>query len=141
MFVQMLLMEQLDGWTNRASWTESLAVRFVKNHQNDTLVTRVPFIDYGRRGSTDNSYTVGNLMMSVLYEVLGAKNFSEVMGGFYQKYKNTGATDTQFVAYAKQHARRNLNDLFNDWFLTTNWYTRLARGETLHDIAASYAGR
>ncbi len=138
MFVEYLLMEQLDGWVGRESFTQDWATKFVSRHSADATLTTVPLIDYGRQGSTDFSYSVGNFMFAVLYETLGADNFNDVMGGFYQKYRISGATDQEFIEFAKQTAAYDLTSFFNDWFFTTAWYDRLKSGTTLRGMAPGY---
>ena len=140
-FLQVLLAYQLDGGPAPDAFMDADAATFVKRHAADSLVTRVPLIEYGRRGSTDLSYSVGKYMCYVLYATLGPAGFNRVLGGFYQEHHATGATDLQFVEFAKRQSPYDLGGFFSDWFLTTRWSERLRRGETLHSMAEGYRSR
>jgi hypothetical protein len=137
MFLQNLLRERLDGWTGRAK-SEGQRIADLKGEvAADSLLRVVPFIDYGKRGTTDRAYTVGAIMFGALFELLGADEFIRVVGGYSQKFVN-GGTTRDFVAFAKQASSHDLGAFFDDWMLTTRWTTVLAGVTSNSEIAAHY---
>lgn len=98
----------------------------------------IPMADYGRENITGLSYHVGIVMFAVLYDLVGAETFNEIIGGFYQRYADTGATTDEFVVYAKSVSGVSLGRLFQDWMYTTEWYSHVRDGATLEDLVTLY---
>ena len=97
-----------------------------------------PMIEYGERGQTDLAYSVGMLMFDVLHRTLGREAFDRVIGGFYARYADSGASTDDFARFASEASGRDLTPLFDDWMYTTRWYDRMKAGETTEDVAAGY---
>ena len=98
----------------------------------------IPMADYGRENITGLSYHVGIVMFAALYDLAGAETFNEIIGGFYQRYADTGATTDEFVVYAKSVSEVNLGRFFHDWMYTTEWYSHVRDGATLEDLVTLY---
>ena len=105
---------------------------------NDTPRASVALIDYGRLGLTDLSYSTGALMLYALYTNLGEDRFDGLLAGYFDTFRSTGSDTDQFVEYVSTQSGEDLTRFFRDWVYTTAWYTRLASGETLHEVITSY---
>jgi aminopeptidase N len=98
----------------------------------------IPMIQYGGRGQTDLAYSVGMLMFDVLHRTVGREAFDRVIGGFYARYADTGASTDDFARLASEASGHDLAPLFDDWMYTTRWYDRIKAGATTEDFAAGY---
>ena len=96
------------------------------------------FINYGKENVTDRSYKTGFIFFYVLHNVVGENKFNQIIRTFYQKYSNSGATIKEFENLATKVSNRNLSNLFNDWFYTTNFYYNLKENIPISKIVESY---
>ena len=136
-FLEGLLRERVDGWAGRReSETRTLAWA-QKTAAGGALLRDVPMLDYGRRGLTDYSYSVGKLMFATLYDVMGEEQFNRIVGGYYQQFAQGGST-RDFMAFAKQSSSRNLDAFFADWMLTSRWVELAAGASSIGDLANHY---
>lgn len=100
----------------------------------------VRMADYGERGTTDLAYSVGMLMFDALHRTVGPETFDAIVGGFYRRFVESGASTDDFVAFADESTELDLRPLFDDWLYTTRWRERLAAGESIEEMAAGYRG-
>ncbi len=103
----------------------------------------VPLIDYGRENMTDFSYRVGMVFFAVLYELVGHDKFGEIVGGFYERYRESGATTDEFIEYASSIAGPDgldLEALFSDWIYSTRWTELVAEHDSAVALARRYRG-
>jgi peptidase M1-like protein len=136
-FLEDLLSERLDGWTGRPA-TDAWVVNTLKGLiASDSSVRTVPFVEYGRRAMTGRSYTVGNAMFEVLYDLVGEEQFNAIIGGYYQKFVN-GGTTREFVDFARNAARLDLATFFDDWMFTTRWTALVASTSSMRDLTEHY---
>jgi hypothetical protein len=105
--------------------------------KNPEYVT-IPMIEYGERGTTDLAYSVGFLMFDVLHRLVGDEEFFAIVGGFYQRYAQNGASTEEFVRFADDTSRLDLQPFFQDWMYTTRWYEQLRDGTPIRDFPAIY---
>ena len=138
-FLQWRIAGDLDGWDR---WNEQL------QRTVETLLDRcaspapcnsVPFEAYGEAGLTDRSYQVGLLMFYLLYRLLGADAFDRAYRAFVLQYRDTGATTADLLATFARESPSSGQPIFDDWLMTTRWYSRLASGESLQHIIDVYA--
>ena len=137
-FLSELTTEELEGGEAVATAVEE-QLRWIR----ERFVARpryagIPMADYGRENITGLSYHVGLVMFAVLYDLVGAETFNEIVGGFYQRYADTGATTDEFVVYAKSVSGMNLGRFFHDWMYTTEWYSHVRDGAALEDLVTEY---
>lgn len=99
-----------------------------------------PMIDYGEKGMTDLSYSVGFLMFDTLHRLVGEAEFMAIVGGFHREYADTGASTEEFVRFADATSRLDLEPFFEEWMYTTRWYERLRDGTPMADLPGVYAG-
>ena len=140
MFMQGLIRERLDGWTGRAESYQRLIARVRDRLAKDTALQRVPLIDYGKRGMTDRSYSVGDLMFATLYDLVGESQFDRIVGGYYQQFAS-GGTTRDFDAFAQRHASIDLSTFFQDWIFTTRWTELVASATSVTDLSSHYRSR
>ena len=115
-FVQKILDNKPDALINGY---ERLSERFRQQCERNPKCKDVPIIAYGNEDLTDLSYTKGMLFFFILYNVIGEKDFLNAAGSFYQKYKHSGATAEEFLNHVKQHAKQNLDRLYQEWIYGT----------------------
>jgi len=136
-FLQDLLREKLNAWPGRKEREQRRIASLTRDAASDTALKTVPFIDYGTHEMTGRSYSVGGLMFSTLYDLLGEEKFNAIVGGYYQQFAN-GGTTRDFVAFAKKNSKKDLSKFFDDWIFTTRWTGALASATSVHDLAARY---
>jgi hypothetical protein len=137
-FLENLLSERLDGWTGRAARDSARIARTRQEVAADSTLRTVPFAEYGRRGMTDNSYTVGALMFGTLYELVGTDGFGKIVGGYFQKFPD-GGTTRDFATFGARATATDLTTFFDDWLFTTRWTERVAQAGSVKELAAGYA--
>jgi hypothetical protein len=136
-FLEDLLRERVDGWTERAKSDSGLIAWEKTRVKSDSSLRSVPFIDYGNRGMTGASYSVGNIMFATLYDLAGEAQFNKIVGGYYQRFRDRGTT-RDFVTFAKRNSTRDLTRFFDDWMFTTRWTGILADVTSVKALADRY---
>jgi aminopeptidase N len=139
-FLEDLLRERIDGWAKRGASDSTFIAWMNKTIAADSTLRVVPMSDYGKKGMTGRSYTVGNLMFATLHTLIGEDEFNRAVGGYYQQFANGGAT-ADFVAFVKRTASRDLSAFFDDWMYTTRWTGVLAGATSIGDLAAHYSNK
>ena len=134
-FLEALMQEQLNGWTGRTDYYQRRITNLRTALGQDSMLRRTPFVDYGKNRMTGASYRVGDLMFAVIYDLLGAERFNQVIGGYYQQFA-AGGTTRDFVTYTT-HASPALPRVFDDWLFTTRWTEHLS-ADSVAGIAAGY---
>jgi aminopeptidase N len=114
-----------------------LIARAKKTIVGDSLLRVVPMIDYGKKDMTGRSYSIGDLMFATLHTLIGEDEFNKAVGGYYQQFAN-GGTTSDFVAFAKRTASRDLSVFFDDWMFTTRWTDVVAGATSVGDLAVHY---
>jgi hypothetical protein len=137
MHLQLRLRERLDGWQGRPASDSALIASLRRRVAADSALRNTALIDYGRRSMTDHSYSVGRLMFATLYELVGESEFNQIIGGYYRRFPD-GATTPDFIAFAKQHATRDLTAFFDDWILTPGWPVAVRTATSVSALAERY---
>jgi hypothetical protein len=135
-FLQWRMASELDGWKDWETRTNS-SVQTLLRRCPQLACDSIAFIDYGKAGRTDMSYSVGFLMFYTLHELLGADAFDRVYRGFFQRYREQGVTTAELAAAFREADARS-DRVLSDWLLTTRWYARLSAGETLVQMIETY---
>jgi len=94
--------------------------------------------DYGTEGMTSYSYTLGMVVFTILYELVGEEYFNQIIGSFYAQYHSTGATLDQFIDQCKRLAPCSLELFFNDWIYSTNGIKLIMEGKSLQELIRFY---
>ncbi|HXI32946.1 MAG TPA: hypothetical protein VNH63_02600 [Gemmatimonadales bacterium] len=140
MYLQWRMAGELDGWSGWDAQLDRTTQSLLRRCGQGVRCDSLPLAGYGAAGLTDRSYGVGMLMFYALAQTLGAETFDRTYRGFFQRYRDTGATTADLVAAFRKASPRS-GPVLDDWLLTTRWYTRLASGETVRHIIAGYAAR
>ena len=139
-FLEDLMQERLDHWPGRAASDSTLIAALKRRVARDSTLRSVAFIDYGKHDMTGRAYSVGDIMFSTLYELVGEGQFNRIVGGYYQAFPR-GGTTKDFVNFAKRSASSGVSDLFDDWMFTPRWSEVLASATSVHDLAVHYRGK
>ena len=115
-FLQYLTAEKLEGRANEIEKeSERILLNLNKSFTNNPSHAQVAMADYGVKGMTGYSYRKGMLYYTLLYMLLGEKEFLTIHGGFYQKYKKDGATQSQYIQFLKTSTSLDLDKFIEDW--------------------------
>jgi aminopeptidase N len=129
-------LEQADGRVQR---THAALVPWLRDLlEREPRYRDLPMREFGVRGDTDLSYSVGFLMFEVLHALVGDRAFGDIIGGFHRRYHASGATAAQFLAHAKERSPVDLTRFFEDWYATTAWQRYVREDMPLERIVAAY---
>jgi hypothetical protein len=131
----------LDGAEDLDPYMQAYARRLTKQLRGSETLRSIPMIDYGKRDVTGFSYRTGRLFFHVLYSVLGAEAFDEILGEYFRVFRATGSTTAEFVEFVEARAAVPLQPVFQDWLFTTRWAERLDAEESLAQMIAGYRDR
>jgi len=139
MFLQYLAQEKLENKKGALEkGVERLSESFRKQCQANPRCKDVAVTDYGKEMLTDLSYSKGMVLFYVLYNLVGEKEFMEIIGTFYQKYNQTGATSDDFVNHAKEVSTVDLTKFFEEWVYGTESSEYIINAITIEDIIKKY---
>jgi len=138
MFLQGLTQEKLNGWPGRRDYTQRLIERVKARVARDSMVRAVPMLDYGKKGVTGLSYSVGAVMFAALYDLVGEQAFLRTFADLYRLYP-AGATTRDMVELAKRSSPVKLDAFFDDWVFTTRWTGVIVSSASLSEIVRRYA--
>jgi hypothetical protein len=138
MFLQNLAAEELNGDPTREEKMARTVGTTLSRLDQNPETARVPLIEWGPAGLARRSYTAGAIAFDVLFRVLGQEEFNAIIGGFYHQFAETGATTQAFIDYANEATDGRLEEYFQNWFLTADWYDQLKSGLTTEEMAESY---
>jgi len=139
MFLQYLAQEKLENKKGALEYgVERLSESFRQKCQKNPKCQDVPVIDYGKEMLTDLSYSKGMILFYVLYELVGENEFFKIMGSFYQKYNQTGATSDNFVNHAKEVSSVDLTKFFEEWVYGTESSEYIINEIPIEEIVKKY---
>lgn len=141
MYLQLRAAQEIDGRTDLDARLNRRVQRLLEGGPKEPRLATTPMADYGKANMADWSYGLGQLMFGLLEKSVGAEKFREIVGGFYQKYRESGATTAEFVAFAKSRGGAPAERVLSDWLTSTRWLERLKAGESLDAMAKGYASR
>lgn len=119
-FLQYLTVEKLE---KRPALEESFKryIRYIKETYTKHPQSRqVAMIDFGKKGITNLSYTVGRIFFEILYNLVGQDTFNHIIGSFYRKYYPL-ATAEEFFKYLDQQTERDLGQFIKDWIYSNRY--------------------
>ncbi len=139
MFLQTLLLEKLDNRKDMVSieaqnYLDRIRNTFSENEEYQTI----PIKDYGVKGMTDYSYTLGMVVFAIFYDIIGQECFNEIIGSFYLTHHNEGATLEDFIDHCKKISPVDLEVFFNDWIFTTLGIKLVVEGKTYEELIEYY---
>jgi hypothetical protein len=137
-FLQWRMAAELDGWSDWAARVERVSGRLLQECAAPAPCRSTPLADYGKAGSTDQSYRAGFLMFCALYRVMGSASFDRAYRGYFQENKGRGGT-LKGLRDAFQSENAASSAVFADWLTSTRWYDRLSSGETFDRMVEAYS--
>jgi hypothetical protein len=130
--------DTLDGAESLPPAIQRFSNYLIKEWGKKPELKEIPFIDYGRHDLTDYSYSYGMLFFATLDQIVGHKQFVNLLGGFYQSHIATGGTAEQFLDYLLQNSAVKLDRFLADWFRTTASYAQIESGAGPAELARTY---
>ncbi len=140
-FLEELVTEELEQRPALAARAEVVAKWLRGQVTRDTLLARVPPVDYGRGGITNYSYSVGLLMFYGFFRLVGADAFRATIRDYCARYHATGGSTAQLVEAARRATPIDLTEYWQDWLFTAAWRERLAKYGTFAEVIESYRAR
>ena len=138
-FLECLLQEKLEGRTNAVKLAvERHRKRFRTESERNPGLLSVPIRDYGLKNITELSYSNGMVFFAVLHELVGTGQFNDIIGSFYSKYAERGATLEEFRRHFIGESTVSLEKFFQDWLDTANFTSRLVGSGRFDEIVESY---
>lgn len=136
-FLQWRLAADLDGWSDWEGRLARTTARALEACAEPAPCHDTPMAGYGAAGATDRSYGVGLLLFRSLQVVMGTDRFDRAYRRFWEQHGAGGRVSDLVATF---HAESPATDaVFRDWLTSTNWYRRLAAGETLQQMIDSYS--
>ncbi|MDH5715183.1 MAG: M1 family aminopeptidase, partial [Candidatus Aminicenantes bacterium] len=139
MFLQYLAQEKLEHKTGALEkGAQRLSESFRQECLKNPKCREVPVIDYGKEMLTDLSYSKGMILFYVLYNLVGEDEFFKIIGTFYQKYNQTGATTDNFVNHAREVSPIDLTKFFEEWVYGTESSEYIINEIPIEEIVKKY---
>jgi hypothetical protein len=136
MLLQYLCMEKLNN--KPGSLDSATAVIFMKLKQRistDTAAANTAMIYFGKMKMTDLSYSKGMIFFYLLYKTIGEDSFMKTIKGYYNLYRNSGASTIDFTTYlVKECHSKKVETLVNEWVLSNQSSQRIMDSMTIEDI-------
>lgn len=138
-FLEFLLMEKIDKKENKVSEVaETYLYRIRSTFNEHEEYQQIPFKDYGVKGMTNYSYSLGMVVFAIFYDLVGADQFNRVIGSFYSKYHESGATLDEFIKHCQETAGPGLENFFKDWIYTSAGTQLIMEGKSLPELIRFY---
>jgi len=136
-FLQYRMAADLDGWNQWEPRIARAVESLRKQGASPAPCNTTPMVHYGSAELTDQSYSPGMLMFYVLYQVLGQETFDQAYAGFLQQNRSKGATSADLIV-AFRAASPKSERIFQDWRLTTRWYSLISSGKPFQQVVDEY---
>lgn len=138
-FLEFLLLEKIDGKEHAVSdEAEKYLDRIRSAFSEHEEYQQVPISEYGLKGMTHYSYSLGMIVFAIFYDLVGADQFNRIIGSFYVKYHSRGATLDEFISHCKETAGPGLEGFFEDWIYTCNGIQLVMDGKSLPELIQVY---
>jgi len=69
---------------------------------------------------------------------MGKNEFNKAIGGFYQRYYESGATTEKFIAHLKSHSQVDLDKMIKEWAYTAEFVKQIESNTSYKQILAHY---
>jgi aminopeptidase N len=138
-FLEFLLLEKIDKRENAVSKEADKYLDRIRSAFNEHKeYQQIPIQDYGVKGMSYYSYSLGMVVFAIFYDLVGEDQFNRIIGSFYVQYNASGATLDEFINHCQETASRDLGRFFNDWVYTTNGIDLVMEGKALHELISFY---
>jgi hypothetical protein len=140
-FLEDITADSLGGTATTDSSAMRLARWLAVRVARDSALRSVPPADYGARGMTGYSYSVGSLMFYGLYRTVGHDVFCRIIGEYYRRHEAEGGGSTSLVAVANDVSPVNLTAFFDDWLFSARWSSLVSAATRPADLHERYRGK
>ena len=138
-FMQYLLEERLDNKKDGlVKGFADVKGRYRERCRENPEYLDIPMIDHGVKGITGLSYGKGMLFFTILYKLVGEKEFFDIIKGYYGKYEGRGATTANFVDHLNRYPKKDLSRFTKDWVYGTQSTRDLMNDLSLKQIVNKY---
>lgn len=138
-FLEFLLLEKIDGKEHAVTdEAEKYLSRIRSSFSDHEEYQHIPIRDYGAKDMTNYSYSLGMAVFAIFYELVGAEQFNRIIGSFYVKYHESGATLDEFIGHCTETADVGLERFFKDWIYTTAGIQLVMEGKSLPELIDFY---
>lgn len=138
MFLQHWAQEKLENKTNAVKDNfKRLREWYIERCKKNPHYKDIPMADHGKKGVTGLSYGKGMLFFNLLYELVGEKEFFEIIESFYREFKD-GAYTKDFTDHLNRYPGKDLSSLVDDWFYGTQSSVDLLAGLTVNELLEKY---
>jgi aminopeptidase N len=137
-FLEYLAVQELTGEPVVDARADRLVARLREQLPAHPEWREVALVDYGRKGLTDLSYSVGALFFDLVHRLAGVEAFHRIIGRYVADYGARGGTTKDLVDMIRRTSPVDLSQLIHDWIETTAWTDRVGRATGIRDLAAEY---
>jgi hypothetical protein len=136
-YLEKVMSEELDRRTDFKARAGRGVDRVLERAASDPQLGSVPLRDYGARGMTDLSYTVGYLYFYVLERVIGREALLADLREYFQSHKLEGGTLAQLTALLAERSPQSV-PVTADWVDTARWLEKLRKAGSADAVAETY---
>jgi aminopeptidase N len=140
-FLEHLAGQELTGEPAVDARADRLVARLREQLPSHPEWRQVPLVDYGRKGLTDLSYSVGGLFFDLLYRLAGAEAFHRIIGRYVAEFGARGGTTQDLIDVIRRTTPVDVSSLVSDWIETTAWTDRVEHSAGIEELAAGYRAR
>lgn len=137
-FLEYLAVEEIDGIDVLEERVDAVLDHLRERLVRSETLRETPMTDYGARGMTDFSYSVGMVMFDLLHEVAGREAFGEIVGTFYRRHAVGGGSTDDFVEIAREIGGPAVGRILDEWLLGTGWVEPVSTGATRTELLERY---
>jgi len=124
-FLQSLVNVKLGGSPGLDEFMQGVLNRQKSTYERHPGYRDIAIADFGRKGVTDLSYRVGALFYYRLYEALGEENFIQLLSGYYNAYRESGADFNTLRDYYRKHVDGDAARLVDEWLAGTSYVQKI----------------
>lgn len=112
--------------------------RFRQDVKRDARNANTPIADYGKEEIGENSYTKGAWSLYVLEEIVGEKQFDQILRTFLTEFATRPADFQSFEDVATRVSQRDLSRFFREWIFGVQSSELLLGNSSVQEIAQRY---
>jgi hypothetical protein len=127
-FLQSFVNVKLGGKPSLDEFMQGVLTRQKGIYESNPEYREIAIADFGRKGVTDLSYRVGALFYYELFQLLGEEKFIDLLSGFYNANKDSGADFNTMRDYYRQHVVGDAAKLLEEWLVGTSYVQKIMAG-------------
>jgi aminopeptidase N len=98
----------------------------------------VALAQYGERGMTGLSYTVGGLFFDLLRRLAGPETFNRIIRAYVAEFGIRGGNTKDLIDVVRRTSTTDLSRLVEDWILTPRWTEAVERSSGIAQLESWY---